>query len=97
MSSLSHPPARSTREHSWFELLRVREMWASLAIAAMWIAVTCSAVWGPDFVSTTGGGTNTTTIPVGDRRRALRLDRNLGCREVRPLVLRGRTAIDRSS
>ena len=65
MSSLSHPPARSTREHSWFELLRVREMWASLAIAAMWIAVTCSAVWGPDFVSTTGGGTDTTTIPSG--------------------------------
>ena len=65
MSSLSHPPARSTREHSWFELLRVREMWASLAIAAMWIAVTCSAVWGPDFVSTTGSGTNTTTIPSG--------------------------------
>ena len=65
MSSLSHPPAQSTREHSWFELLRVREMWASLAIAAMWVAVTCSAVWGPDFVSTTGSGTNTTTIPSG--------------------------------
>ena len=65
MSSLSNPPAQSTPEHTWFELLHVREMWASLAIAAMWIAVTCSAVWGPDFVSTTGGGTNTTTIPSG--------------------------------
>ena len=65
MSSLSHPPVESAPEHSWFELRQVREMWASLAIAAMWIAVACSAAWGPDFVSTTGGGTNTTTIPSG--------------------------------
>ena len=65
MSSVSHQPARSTPEHRWFELLHVREMWASLAIAAMWIAVACSAAWGPDFVSTTGGGTNRTTIPSG--------------------------------
>ena len=65
MSTLSHPPAQSTSEHSWFELLRVREMWASLAIAAMWIAVACSAALGPDFVSTSGGGTNSTTIPSG--------------------------------
>ena len=65
MSTLSHPPAQSTSEHSWFELLHVREMWASLAIAAMWIAVACSAAWGPDFVSTSHGGTNSTTIPSG--------------------------------
>jgi hypothetical protein len=65
MSSLSHQPAESTTEHSWFELLHVREVWASLAIAAMWIAVACSAAWGPDFVSTTGSGTNSTTIPSG--------------------------------
>ena len=65
MSSVSHPPARSTPERSWFEVLHVREMWASLAIAAMWIAVACSAAWGPDFVSTNGGGTNNTTIPSG--------------------------------
>ena len=65
MSSVSHQPARSTPEHSWFELLHVRELWASVAIAAMWIAVACSAAWGPDFVSTSGGGTNSTTIPSG--------------------------------
>jgi hypothetical protein len=65
MSSVSHPPAQSTSERSWFELLHVREVWASLAIAAMWIAVACSAAWGPDFVSTTGSGTNSTTIPSG--------------------------------
>jgi hypothetical protein len=38
-------------------------MWTSLAIAAMWLAVLCDAVWGPDFVSSSGSGTNTTTIP----------------------------------
>jgi len=65
MSTVSNPPARSTSEHSWFELLHVREMWASVAIAAMWIAVACSAAWGPDFISTSGGGTNSTTIPSG--------------------------------
>jgi hypothetical protein len=40
-------------------------MWASLAITAMWIAVACTAAWGPDFVTTAGSGTNTTTIPSG--------------------------------
>ena len=65
MSSVSHPPAQSTSEHGWFEFLHVREIWASLAIATMWIAVACSAAWGPDFVSTSGGGTNSTTIPSG--------------------------------
>ena len=37
-------------------------MWASLAIVAMWLAVLFDAVWGPDFVSSTTGG-STTTIP----------------------------------
>ncbi len=65
MSTASHPPARLSSEHSWFELLHVRELWASLSIATMWIAVACSAAWGPDFVSSSGGGTNSTTIPSG--------------------------------
>jgi hypothetical protein len=39
------------------------EVWASLAITMMWVAVAVSAVWGPDFVSTSGGGTTSTTIP----------------------------------
>jgi hypothetical protein len=40
-------------------------MWASLAIAAMWLAVTVATVWGPDFVSSSGSGTNSITIPSG--------------------------------
>jgi hypothetical protein len=31
----------------------------------MWVVVAISAVWGPDFVSTSGAGTNSTTIPSG--------------------------------
>ena len=49
---------------TWPQLL-VPEMWASLAIFAMWGAVAISAVWGPDFVSTSGSGATTTTIPSG--------------------------------
>ncbi len=64
MSSGSHPSTRVVQEHRWTSLLRVREMWVSLAIAAMWIAVAISAVWGPDFVSTSGAGTTSTTIPA---------------------------------
>jgi hypothetical protein len=64
MSTISHPPVRSVKDQKWSALL-VREMWASLAISAMWIAVAVSAVWGTDFVSTTGSGTNSTTIPSG--------------------------------
>jgi hypothetical protein len=40
-------------------------MWASLAITAMWVVVAICAVWGPDFVSTSGAGSTTTTIPSG--------------------------------
>jgi hypothetical protein len=46
----------------WSSQLLVPEMWASLAIAVMWLAVLFDAVWGPDFVSSTPGG-STTTIP----------------------------------
>ena len=47
----------------WYSRVLVREMWASLAITAMWMAVLFDALFGPDFVSTSGGGTNTTRIP----------------------------------
>jgi hypothetical protein len=50
---------RSTRRLSSLP----RETWASLAIAVMWLAVLADAVWGPDFVSTSGSGATTTTIP----------------------------------
>ena len=65
MSTISQPPTGAVREPGWSAIFVVREVWASLAIFAMWIAVAVSAVWGPDFVSSSGSGTNSTTIPSG--------------------------------
>lgn len=65
MSSISHPPAGAAQERRVSTQLLARDVWASLAIVTMWIAVAVSAVWGPDFVSSSGSGTNSTTIPAG--------------------------------
>ena len=65
MSSMSHRPTAAPERHGWSVQLLVTELWASVAIVAMWIAVAVSAVWGPDFVSSNGAGTNSTTIPSG--------------------------------
>jgi len=43
--------------------LFVRNMWAGLAIVVMWLAVLFDALFGPDIVITSGGATNSTTIP----------------------------------
>ena len=65
MASVSHEPASYQRERpQWAEFLRIREIWASLAISMSWLAVLFAAVFGPNFVSTSGG-TNSTTIPSG--------------------------------
>jgi peptidoglycan/LPS O-acetylase OafA/YrhL len=55
---------RSRRRGKLTRMSTNREMWASLAIGVMWLAVALCAVFGPDFVSTTPGG-STTTIPSG--------------------------------
>jgi hypothetical protein len=62
MSTISHPPAGTAGEPGWASLLRLKEVWASLAITAMWIAVAVTAVWGSDFVGSGNDGTST-TIP----------------------------------
>jgi len=63
MASASHGPAiHASGRPQWAEFLRIREMWVSLAISTMWLAVLFCALFGPDFVSTTPGGTST-TIP----------------------------------
>lgn len=41
----------------------VREMWASMAIAVIWLAVLFDAIFGPDIVTNTASGTNTSTVP----------------------------------
>ena len=66
MSTLSHPtPETRSEKPEWSARLLGAEMWASLAIVAMWAVVAISSVWGPDFVSTSGSGATTTTIPSG--------------------------------
>ena len=59
MSTTSHPP--TAPDHHWSRLV-VTETWAAISICAMWLAVAVSAIWGPDFVSSTPGGSST-TIP----------------------------------
>jgi hypothetical protein len=46
----------------WAQFLKIREMWASLAISMMWLAVLFDAIYGPDFVGNSNDG-NSTTIP----------------------------------
>ena len=62
MSSMSHPPT-AIEERKWIDHLRIREMWASLAITAMWVAVVFSAIWGPDARFTSNDGSSS-TIPT---------------------------------
>ncbi len=64
MSTLSHPPTGAAQEHGWTSLLRLRDVWASLAIFAMWIAVAVASVWGPDVVFQSNDGSGS-TIPTG--------------------------------
>ena len=65
MSTVSPQSQRLTPEtRPWSQVL-VPELWASVAIFAMWAAVAITAVWGPDFVSTSGPGGTSTTIPSG--------------------------------
>jgi hypothetical protein len=64
MASISHQPVRVGRERpQWAELLRIREMWAALAIITMWLAVLFDGVYGPSIVSSNGAGTNSSTVP----------------------------------
>lgn len=61
MSAVSHEPSTVRRAASGWTW-QLREMWASLAICSMWIAVMFDAIWGPDFVSSSAGG-SVTRIP----------------------------------
>ena len=62
MSTISHPPAGAAQEPGWVSLLRLRELWASLAITMMWVAVAVTAVWAPNFVGSSNDGSSS-TIP----------------------------------
>ena len=63
MTSMSHEPAAPAGWPTWRVVLSLGEMWASLAIAVVWLSVLFTAVWGPNIVSSSGAGTNTSTVP----------------------------------
>jgi hypothetical protein len=63
MSAVSQPSRTLSQPRRLQADLLLRNMWAGLAIVVMWLAVLFNALFGPDIVSTSGGGTNTTTIP----------------------------------
>ena len=46
----------------WTELLKIRELWGSLAISMMWLAVSLDAIFGSNLVSNPNDGSST-TIP----------------------------------
>ena len=61
MTSLQHVPTGAAEEkRRWSLQLLVPEMWACVAIVVMWLSVLFAAVFGPDIVTTTVGGSNST-------------------------------------
>lgn len=61
MSTVAHQDGGHTKQALWLE---ARDLWASLAIAVIWLAVLFVSLFGPDFVSTSAGG-SFTKIPSG--------------------------------
>jgi hypothetical protein len=63
MSTISQPSPAIPKPRQLPAELFVRNMWAGLGIVVIWLAVLFDALFGPDIVATSGGGTNSTTIP----------------------------------
>jgi hypothetical protein len=61
MTSMAHEGVQPVKKTSWLD---ARDLWASLAIAVIWLAVLFVSLFGPDFVSTSAGG-SFTKIPSG--------------------------------
>ena len=47
--------------HDWFDVLKLRQVWASFAISMIWLAVLCSSIWSQTIVSNYGES----TVPSG--------------------------------
>ena len=62
MATVFHEPAASSWP-TWRGVLGLSAMWASLSIAVVWLSVLVTAIYGPDIVSTTAAGTNSSTVP----------------------------------
>ena len=63
MSTMLDRPERTVPEEgAGHGVLRMPELWGTVAIACMWLAVLVTAVYGGDFTSV-NAGSQTTTIP----------------------------------
>ena len=78
MSTVAHEPSE---RRQWVAQLRVREMWAAVAIAFMWLAVLFDALFGPDFVEHERHELH--DHPVSGLRGSVRLARHAGGGEAR--------------
>jgi hypothetical protein len=64
MTTLSHEASPAREERPEMSLRPVlSEVAASIAIGVMWLAVLFDALFGPDIVTSSGGGTDTSTVP----------------------------------
>jgi hypothetical protein len=64
MATLSHEslPAREERPNMSLRPV-LAEVAASIAIGVMWLVVLFDALFGPDIVTSSGAGTNTSSVP----------------------------------
>jgi hypothetical protein len=61
MRTAVHEGAQPAKKTSWLD---ARDLWASLAITVIWLTVLLVSLFGPDFMSTSAGG-SMTKIPSG--------------------------------
>jgi len=57
MSSITH----GGEPHDWFDVLKMRQIWASLTISTIWLAVLFASIYGSTIVSNYGQS----TVPSG--------------------------------
>jgi hypothetical protein len=62
MASVPHDPTPVGHGFREWPRLIVRETWASLAISVIWLTVLVDAIYGPNIVSSSAGG-DQSTIP----------------------------------
>jgi hypothetical protein len=63
MASLPHEPQPVVERSRPTVEFTLRDLWASISICVIWLAVLFDAIFGPNIVSSSGAGTNTSTVP----------------------------------
>jgi hypothetical protein len=71
MTTLDDRSTETSPKHLRAALVSTPEVWGAIAIASMWLAVLFASIYGGDFVSVSGGGTNSDVVAMGARPTAL--------------------------